>query len=113
MSTAVAISRTRDQSSHSFCCLKMNLQIKEMVRRMGGMGWGGGGGFEEVRLDVGSYSLIEVVEIIEDDDGNVEPHKSEEEDAEEEEKPAAVTLKARERTSMHTSAWHTQTIARC
>jgi len=42
MSTAVAISRTRDQSSHSFCCLKMNLQIKEMVRRMGGMGWGGG-----------------------------------------------------------------------
>lgn len=41
MSTAVAISRTRDQSSHSFCCLKMNLQIKEMVRRMGGMDWGG------------------------------------------------------------------------
>lgn len=76
------------------------------------MAWAGGG-VEEVRLDVGSYSLIEVVEIIEDDDGNVEPHKCEEEDTEEEEKPAAVTLKARERTSMHTSAWHTQTIARC
>lgn len=37
MSTAVAINRTRDQSSHSFCCLKMNLQVKGMVRRMGGM----------------------------------------------------------------------------
>lgn len=53
---------------------------------------------------MGSYSLIKVVEIIEDDDGNVEPHQREEEDTEEEEKPAAVTLKTRERTNMHTSA---------
>lgn len=64
----------------------------------------GGEEVEEVRLDVGSYSLIKVVEIIEDNDGNVEPHQREEEDTEEEEKPAAVTLKAREKTSMHTSA---------
>lgn len=64
----------------------------------------GGEEVEEVRLDVGSYSLIKVVEIIEDDDGNVEPHQREEEDTEEEEKPAAVTLKAREKTSVHTSA---------
>lgn len=49
------------------------------------------------RLDGGSYSLVEVVEIIEDDDGKVEPHQCEEKDAEEEEEPAAVTLKARER----------------
>lgn len=44
MSTAVAISRTRDQSSHSFCCLKTNLQAKGMVRGMGAceeQGWMG------------------------------------------------------------------------
>lgn len=43
-----------------------------------------------------SYSLVEVVEIIEDDDSEVEPHQGEEEDAEEEEEPAAVILKARD-----------------
>lgn len=54
------------------------------------------------RLDMGSYSLIEVVEIIKDDDGEVEPHECEEEDEEEEEEPAAVTLKARDQTYAHT-----------
>lgn len=51
---------------------------------------------------MGSYSLIEVVEIIEDDDGEVEPHECEEEDKEEEEEPAAVTLKAKDCSYAHT-----------
>lgn len=50
---------------------------------------------------MGSYSLIEVVEIIEDDDGEVEPHQCEEEDAEEKKEPAAVTLKARGQLCTH------------
>lgn len=36
ISTAVAMSRTRDQSSQTFLCLKMNLSAKEMVRGAGG-----------------------------------------------------------------------------
>uniref|UniRef100_A0A8C0U191 Uncharacterized protein n=1 Tax=Cyanistes caeruleus TaxID=156563 RepID=A0A8C0U191_CYACU len=61
--TTVAMSRTRDQSSHSFLCLKMNLPAKGRVRGAGVM-WG--------TMDVGSYSLVEVVEIIEDDDSEVD-----------------------------------------
>ena len=73
--------------------MKMNLPAKGMVR---GAGWTWG-----ARLDVGSYSLIEVVEIIEDDDGEVEPHQCEEEDAKEEKEPAAVTLKSRDDSYAH------------
>lgn len=51
---------------------------------------------------MGSYSLIEVVEIIEDDDGKVEPHQCEQEDAEEEKEPAVVALKARGDSYAHT-----------
>lgn len=54
------------------------------------------------RLDVGSYSLVEVVEIIEDDDSKVEPHQREEEDAKEEKEPAAVILKAKDESYTHT-----------
>lgn len=79
------MSRTRDQSSHSFLSLKMNLPAKKRVTGTG-VTWG-------ARLDVGSYSLVEVVEIIEDDDSEVEPHQREEEDAKEEKEPAAVILK--------------------
>lgn len=53
----------------------------------------------------GSYLLIEVVEIIENDDCEVEPHQCEEEDEEEEKEPAAVALKAKV-TAMHTPAGH-------
>lgn len=49
-----------------------------------------------------SYSLVEVVEIIEDDDCEVEPHQGEEEDAEEEKEPAAVILKARDESYTRT-----------
>lgn len=35
---AVAMSRTRDQSSHTFLCLKMNLPAKGMVRGEGAHG---------------------------------------------------------------------------
>lgn len=88
------MSRTWDQSSHSFLCLKMNLPAKRSVREAGVM-WG-------TRLDVGSYSLVEVVEIIEDDDSEVEPHQREEEDEEEEKEPTAVTLEARDESYTHT-----------
>lgn len=87
------MSRTRDQSSHSFLCLKMNLPAKGRVREAG-VTWG-------TRLDVGSYSLVEVVEIIEDDDSDIEPHQSGEEDTEEEKEPAAVALKARDESYTH------------
>lgn len=87
------MSRTRDQSSHSFLCLKMNLPAKRRVRGAG-VRWG-------TRLHVGSYSLVEVVEIIEDDDSEVEPHQREEEDAEEEKEPAAVILKTRDESYTH------------
>lgn len=50
---------------------------------------------------MGSYSLIEVVEIIEDNDGKVEPHQCEDEDAEKEKEPAAVTLKTRDDNYAH------------
>lgn len=87
------MSSTRDQSSHSLLSLKMNLPAKERVRGAGVM-WG-------ARLDVGFYSLVEVVQIIEDDDSEVEPDQCEEEDAEEEKEPAAVILKARDESYTH------------
>lgn len=87
------MSRTRDQSSHNFFFLNMNLPAKGMVR--------GAGRTWEAKLDVGLYSLIEVVEIIEDDDDKVEPHQCEEEDTEEEKEPAAVALKARDDSCAH------------
>lgn len=93
ISTAVAMSRTRDQSSQTFLCLKMNLPAKEMVR--------GAGGTQGARLNVESYLLVEVVEIIEDNDGKVEPHQCEDEDAEKEKEPAAVTLKTRDDNYAH------------